>query len=97
MLTNFCKSKKVQKTLAILLIITMTLANLLFLGKNLISYAFEDNLELQNDDTQVSNVKFDAYFNDDGGNNVHSVIFDAVNSNPIINLNYIGKHLRTCH
>lgn len=92
MLTNFCKSKKVQKTLAILLIITMTLANLLFLGKNLISYAFEDNLELQNDDTQVSNVKFDAYFNDDGGNNVHSVIFDAVNSNPIINLHVNVKN-----
>lgn len=77
MLKKFCENKKDQKVLAIMLIITMTLANILFLGKSLISYAFEDDLEMQNDSTQSNNVKFDAYFSDNGGNNVHSVIFDA--------------------
>lgn len=77
MLIKFCGNKRNQKILAVMLIIAMTFANILFLGKSLISYAFEDNLELQGNDTQSSNVKFDAYFNDDGGNSLHSVIFDA--------------------
>lgn len=77
MLVKFCGNKNNQKVLAVMLIIAMTLANILFLGKSLISYAFEDNLEMQGNNTQSSNVKFDAYFNDNGGNSVHSVIFDA--------------------
>ncbi len=83
MLTKIGKSKNSQRVLAIILIITMTFANLLFLGKNLISYAFETNLEMQGTDTQSNNVKFDAYLIDNGGNNTHSVIFDATNNNKI--------------
>lgn len=90
MLTKICKNKNTQVILAILLIITMTLANILFLGKNLISYAFETDLEAQNENTQSNNVKFDAYFNDNGGKNVHSAIFDATN-NGIINLHLTVK------
>lgn len=91
MLTKICKNKKTQGILAILLIITMTLANVLFLGKNLISYAFETDLESQNENTQSNNVKFDAYFNDNGGKNVHSAIFDAASNNAIINLHLAVK------
>lgn len=86
MLIKFCKNKKVGKMLAILLVITMTFANIAFLGKNLISYAFEDGLENQGTNTQHNNVKFDAYFSDNGGNNVHSIVFDATNNNQKINL-----------
>lgn len=91
MLTKICKNKKTQGILAILLIITMTLANILFLGKNLISYAFEADLESQSENTQSNNVKFDAYFNDNGGKNVHSAIFDAASNNAIINLHLAVK------
>ncbi len=91
MLTKICKNKKTQGILAILLIITMTLANILFLGRNLISYAFETDLEAQNENTQSNNVKFDAYFNDNGGRNVHSAIFDATSNNAIINLHLAVK------
>ena len=86
MLMRLCKSKKMAKFLAIMLIITMTFANLMFLGKNLISFAFEENLETQGLDTQHNNVKFDAYLSDNGGNTVHSVVFDVTNSQPQINL-----------
>ncbi len=91
MLTKICKNKKTQRILAILLIITMTLVNILFLGKNLIAYAFETDLESQNENTQSNNVKFDAYFNDNGGKNVHSAIFDATSNNSIINLHLAVK------
>lgn len=91
MLTKICKNKKTQVVLAILLIITMTLANILFLGKNLISYAFETDLESQNENTQSNNVKFDAYFSDNGGKNVHSAIFDATSNEAKINLHLAVK------
>lgn len=86
MLVRFCKNKKMEKMIAIMLIITMTCANLIFLGKNLITYAFDENLEMQGTSTQSSNVKFDAYFNDNGGENVHSVICDATNNVQKMNL-----------
>lgn len=91
MLTKFCKNKKTQKTLAIVLIITMTLANLLLLGKNLISYAIEENLEMQGTSTQHNNVKFDAYFNNDRGDKTHSVVFDVQKDSAKINLNISVK------
>lgn len=86
MLMKFCKNKKVGKTLAIMLVITLTFANIAFLGKNLISYAFDTNLEKQGTNTQHDNVKFDAYLNDNGGNNVHSVTFDATSNVQKLNL-----------
>ena len=93
MLTKFCKNKHTQKALAIVLIITMTFANLLLLGKNLISYALDNNLETQGVDTQHSNVKFDAYFTGDGGKNIHSVIFDATNNTAKMNLYIAVKNM----
>lgn len=86
MLQKICKSKKTQVILALLLIATMVLTDVLFLGKNLISYAAEINLESQGDSTQSDNVKFDAYFNDIDGNMVHSAILDAKGEDAAINL-----------
>lgn len=57
MLAKIYRSKKTQVILVIALILTMTLANILFLGKNLISYAYENNLEMQNEETRVSKRK----------------------------------------
>lgn len=86
MLMKFCKNKKVGKFLAIMLVITLTFANIAFLGKNLISYALDTNLEAQGTNTQHNNVKFDAYISDNSGNNVHSVTFDAINNIQKLNL-----------
>lgn len=86
MLIKFCKNKKVGKILAIMLVITMTFANIAFLGKSLISYASDESLENQGINTQHSNVRFDAYFSGNGGNNVHSIVFDATNNIQKINL-----------
>lgn len=86
MLIKFCKNKKVGKMLAIMLVITMTFANIAFLGKNLISYAANESLENQGINTQHSNVRFDAYFSDNGGNNVHSIVFDATNNIQKVNV-----------
>lgn len=86
MLIKFCKNKKVGKMLAIMLVITMTFANIAFLGKSLISYAADESLENQGINTQHSNVRFDAYFSGNGGNNVHSIVFDATNNIQKINL-----------
>ena len=80
MLIKFCKNKKVGKILAIMLVITMTFVNIAFLGKSLISYALDETLEAQGTSTQHNNVKFDAYFIDNGGRTLHSVAFDATNN-----------------
>lgn len=86
MLIKFCKNKKVGKILAIMLVITMTFVNIAFLGKSLISYALDETLEAQGTSTQHNNVKFDAYFIDNGGRTLHSVAFDATNNIQKINL-----------
>lgn len=86
MLIKFCKNKKVGKMLAIMLVITMTFANIAFLGKSLISYAADESLENQGINTQHSNVRFDAYFSGNGGNNVHSIVFDATNNIQKVNI-----------
>lgn len=86
MLIKFCKSKKVGKILAVMLVITMTFVNIAFLGKSIISYAFDESFENQGTSTQHNNVKFDAYFDGDGGSNIHSIVFDATNNIQKINL-----------
>lgn len=54
-----CTGKRIiQKILAILIIISMTMANLTMVGMNLVSYA-ADFIEINN-----SNVRFNAYFKD---------------------------------
>lgn len=54
-----CTGKRIiQKILAILIIMSMTMANLTMVGMNLVSYA-ADFIEINN-----SNVRFNAYFKD---------------------------------
>lgn len=86
MLEKIKSNKGLRKLIAISLVITMTLANVMLLGKHLITYAFEENLENQVTTTQDPNVRFDAYFVNDGGEISHSAIFDATNDSNKINL-----------
>lgn len=83
---KFCKNKKGVRVLAIMLIIAMTFADIAFLGKSLVSYALDENLESQNPSTQHKNVEFDAYFITEEGDNVHSVVFDATKNMQKMNL-----------
>ena len=68
-----------NKVIAVMLVITLTFANFILLGvvagKGAISYA-ADNLEAQNNSTQHSNVKFDAYFMNEGAK-THTLMLDA--------------------
>lgn len=86
MLKRICKSKTLDRWIAIMLIITLTFANIALLGTHLISYAFDENLENQGIGTGHNNVKFDAYFSDNGGHNTHSVTFDVNGTDSIIKL-----------
>ena len=56
---NSTGKRIIQKILAILIIISMTMANLTMVGINLVSYA-QDQIEINN-----SNVGFNAYFKDE--------------------------------
>ena len=71
-----------NKIIAIMLIITLTFANVILLGvvvgRGAVSYAAE-NLEGQNNNTQHQNVKFDAYFMNEGVK-THSLTIDSQES-----------------
>ena len=71
-----------NKIIAIMLIITLTFANVILLGvvvgKGAVSYAAE-NLEGQDNNTQHQNVKFDAYFMKEGVK-THSLTIDSQES-----------------
>jgi len=91
-LRNLIKHKIVDKVVASSLIMTMTLANLIFLGAYLVpkltSYAAVDDLENQSTSTQSANVLFDAYFMD-SSTKVHSIKNDITSAGDtlLINLN----------
>ena len=45
----------------VLLVITLISSNIIYMGYN-IAIALANELEMQSDDTNIANVKFDAYF-----------------------------------
>lgn len=62
--------KIITKILAIMILITISLANISFLGE-----VFATNVELENQNTLTNNasVNFDVYFKDENGNKVHTI------------------------
>ena len=60
------KSKFLKITIAIILIMAMTMTNFIFVGESLISYAI-DGISVTTA-TNNKNVEFAAYFKDDSGN-----------------------------
>ena len=48
----------------VLLVITLISSNIIYMGYN-IAIALANELEMQSDDTNIANVKFDAYFKTD--------------------------------
>ena len=62
--------KIITKILASMILITISFANISFLGE---VFAANDNLENQSTLTNNASVNFDAYFKDENGNKVHSI------------------------
>lgn len=62
--------KIITKILAIMILITISVANISFLGE---VFATNSNLENQNTLTNNASVNFDAYFKDENGNKVHTI------------------------
>ena len=61
------KNKGLKISVVILLIITLTMTNFIFLGSSLISYAVDDI------STNNKNIEFSAYFKNDQGEKVSSL------------------------
>ena len=61
------KGKILKASVIILLIITMTIANFIFVGNTLISYAL-DNISTNN-----NNIEFSAYFKNENGEEVTNI------------------------
>lgn len=81
------KGKILKVSLVAILIIVMTMANFIFVGESLISYAL-DNTSVATD-TNNRNVQFGAYFKDDSGNIVETLnkgIYDE-NTKMYLNVN----------
>lgn len=69
------KGKILKASVIILLIITMTIANFIFVGNTLISYAL-DNISTNN-----SNIEFSVYFKDENGEQVTNIEREVNSSN----------------
>ncbi len=66
--------KILNKTVAVTLVIILTITNILILASE--SYALNTNLETQGTNTNNNNVQFDAYFKDEKGEKTHTVTKD---------------------
>lgn len=69
--------KILNKTIAAILVLTLSLANLALLGTK--SYALNTNLEAQGTSTNNQNVQFDAYFKEEKGHKTHTITTDINN------------------
>ena len=79
-------NKLMNKIIATVLVITLTFANLLFLGSYVTeTFAAIKDIEEQDTSTNVKNVKFDAYFTTQDNNKTHSAIMD-INNPATLNL-----------
>lgn len=73
--TKLSAKKLMNKMVAIVLVITLTFANLLFLGSYFTeTFAATKEIEEQDISTNVDNVKFDAYFTTQDNNKTHSAV-----------------------
>lgn len=62
------KNKVLKISVILLIILTMTMTNFIFVGSSLISYALDNN-----DKTNNSNIEFNTYFKDEAGEKIASL------------------------
>ena len=84
------KEKILKLVTVISLIITLTSLNVIFLSYNVVM-ALADGLEAQNNDTNIANVKFDAYFKTEGGNTYYKQSNISDEQYLYINVNVVDK------
>lgn len=92
---NGKKISLLNKFLIVILIISLTMANFLVVGENLVSYAADLVLDNQTEATINKNVKFDTYFKLDNGN-THYLVCDVneQNSNMTLDLKLQNGYLK---
>lgn len=79
-------NKIINKVVATMLVLTLTLANMFLLGMNAqVAFATE-GLEGQGTKTNNANVEFDAYFTDENGKKVHDNTTDITSENTKLKL-----------
>lgn len=74
------KSKILKISVILLLIMTMTMVNFIYIGKTFISYAIDDI------STNVKNIEFGAYFKDENGQKVTQMKPTQMETNMVLQI-----------
>lgn len=75
------KNKVFKISVVLVIILTMTMTNFIFVGSSLISYALDDH-----SNTNINNVEFNTYFKNEKGEKVSNIDMTTSNSESILYL-----------